>query len=296
MVGIATVDAGELGRWRLATVVSANRLRAREERARFRLIFGVLTAGGLVAAFGALALRRQRRELELSRRLAVAAVEREHETRLEHANRAATLGTFAMGIAHEISTPAAVIQGRAEQLLARADQASRVLGVVRAFLALARGAANTAESVVPAALVDGALHLVDHRLSKAGVVVERRVPSDLPVVQGDRRLLEHALTNLLLNASDASAPGGRVVVGVRPERERVIFEVLDDGSGISPEHAAHVMEPFFTTKAAGQGTGLGLAIASEIVRAHRGTLELVAREPRGTRAAISLPLSQQELR
>lgn len=304
VAGLAAVEAGELGRWGIAAVTSAERLRDRESRARTRVVFGVLAAGSLVAAFGALALKRQRRELELSRELAVAAVERDHEARLDQAGRAATLGTLAMGIAHEISTPAGVIQGRAEQMLARAsdersiaaaraiaDQANRITQVVKGFLDLARGDARAAELVEVAAHVHGATALVEHRFTKARVELRIDLPDDLPMLRGDARLLEHALTNLLLNSCDACAPGEDVVVVAHVLDDFLSIEVADDGAGISAEHVAHVMEPFFTTKEEGNGTGLGLAITSEIIRAHRGSLKLAPREPRGTTATIALPLS-----
>jgi two-component system, NtrC family, sensor kinase len=168
---------------------------------------------------------------------------------------------------------------------------------VRGFLALARGDASAgAESVEVGKLVDGAMELVEHRFTKARVNLVTDVPRELPALRGDRRLLEHALTNLLLNACDACAPGGTVEItaheGTRDDGQRALtLEVLDDGAGISPQHAAHVTEPFFTTKEAGQGTGLGLAITSEIVRAHRGQLSLAPRAPRGTRAALTFPLA-----
>jgi two-component system NtrC family sensor kinase len=314
VAGLAAIDAGDdLGRWGIATIVSAERLRDRDSRARTRLIFSVLGAGGLVAAFGALALRRQRRELELSRELAVAAIERENEARLDQAGRAATLGTLAMGIAHEISTPASVIHGRAEQLADRVaadersaaavraimDQSTRISQVVRGFLDLARGDSPRVTAAVPVdELIDGAFDLVEHRFTKARVQLLRDVAENLPVLRGDRRLLEHALTNLLLNACDACSAGGKVEISVRASDAdtRVTFVVLDDGVGISAQHAEHVLQPFFTTKGPGKGTGLGLAITTEIVRAHRGTLRLEPRAPRGTCAIITLPVTNGEAR
>jgi signal transduction histidine kinase len=69
--------------------------------------------------------------------------------------------------------------------------------------------------------------------------------------------------------------------------------VTDDGVGISAEHAARAMEPFFTTKADGSGTGLGLAIAAEIVKSHRGELTIAPSGGRGTRACIEIPMGTQ---
>lgn len=307
--GLAGIDGGRLGRWGIAVVTSAERLRDRDQRARYRLIFGVLFAGGLVATFGAVALRRQEKELQLARALAVADVERRGDERLEHASRAATLGTLALGIAHELSTPLSVIAGRADQLLARVgdderartsvrailDQTDRIAQVVRGFLGLARGRDLSARCVEPSDVVAGAAGLAGHRFSKAGVTLVTDVEPDLPALWGDPRLLEHALVNLLLNACDACDPGGRVAVcAAAANGSAVKFAVVDDGVGISAADAEHVTEPFFTTKSDGRGTGLGLAIALEIVKSHRGTLQLTVVAPRGTLATITIPVSAEE--
>lgn len=304
VAGLAAIDAGDLGHWDIAYVVSAKRLRDRDQRARLRLVLGVLAAGGLVMVFGALALRRQRRELELRHELAVAAVEQDHERRLDSANRAATLGTLAMGIAHELATPASVIRGRAEQLLGRTsndergvtalqaivDQANGITEVVRGFLDLARGDSPPSGEVKLVALIDSAFDLVEHRFTKARVSLSMStLPPDLPAVVGDSRLLEHALVNLLLNACDACDVGGSVVVVIAVAGNYIEISVADDGHGISPDDVAHVKRPFFTTKEIGKGTGLGLAVSTEIVRAHRGELRLAPRRPRGTIATIVLP-------
>jgi signal transduction histidine kinase len=98
--------------------------------------------------------------------------------------------------------------------------------------------------------------------------------------------------NLLLNACDACARGGRVEAVAVREGGRVVVTVTDDGRGITKEEAARATEPFFTTKAPGQGSGLGLAITHEIVKLHRGEISLAPASPRGTRATISLPVPE----
>jgi two-component system NtrC family sensor kinase len=301
--GLAHVDAGPLGRWAVAVVTSAERVRDRERRAKGRLVLGVLLAAGLVFAFGSAALRRQRRGLTLERELALAALARERDVELGTKSRAATLGTLAMGIAHEISTPLGVIAGRAEQLLpkvesdpraARAvqaiiDQAERIRRVIRAFLDVVRGGAPALGETPPAAVLEGALTLVEHRFAAAGVGLTLRIAPDLPAIRGDRPLLQQAVVNLLLNACDACARGGHVAATVAAEGDLVRFTVTDDGRGITAEEATRATEPFFTTTAPAHGSGLGLAIVNEIVKMHRGTLTLGPAEPRGTAASIALP-------
>jgi two-component system NtrC family sensor kinase len=307
MAGLAHVDAGALGRWGVVAVVTAARERDREKRAQVRLVLGVLVASALVLAFGGAALRRQRRELELARELAVAGVQRERDDDLARAARIATMGTFAMGVAHEVSTPLGVIMGRSEQLLARVqgdpraargaevilEQADRIQHIVRRFLDMARGGPPTLERSDPAEVVREAAASVEHRFAKGSVTLIRNIPSNLPAIQCDRALLEHAIVNLLLNACEACGPGGRVDVLARSDAERVAFVVTDDGVGISTENAARATEPFFTTKSDEGGTGLGLAIATEIAKNHRGELTISANGQRGTRASIVIPVAAQ---
>jgi two-component system, NtrC family, sensor kinase len=295
----ALAGLARAGDWGVATVATAERERDREQRARWRLVLAVSFAGGLVVAFGGAALGMQRKELGLERELAL--------TKLERASKAATLGTLAMGIAHEISTPLGIITGRAEQLVPKVaaderasrsvqtilEQSERIGQVIRAFLGLARGDSPPVRETETRAILSGAMTLCEHRFTQAGVALSADLGNGLPAVHGDQHLLEHAVVNLLLNACDACARGGQVTIRAAAEAKSLVITVDDDGAGISPADAASALEPFFTTKAAGSGTGLGLAIANEIVKSHRGTLRLAPREPRGTRATLSLPLPEQ---
>jgi signal transduction histidine kinase len=210
-------------------------------------------------------------------------------------------------VAHEISTPLGIIAGRAEQLIPRVatdersssgvrvilEQIDRIHRVIRGLLGLARGDRPTAEPVDSGVLVREAVSLVEHRFEKAGVQLATEVSSQLPVIHGDPRLLEHAVVNLLLNACDACAIGGMVkVAALADDSSRgVTITVVDDGPGISHADAGRVLEPFFSTKASGKGTGIGLAIVQEIVASHRGSLSLESVVPHGTRAVIHLPSS-----
>ncbi len=307
--GLATIDDGHNGRWGIVAIATAHRERDRELRAKWRLVLGVAVASGLVLAFGGIALRKQRNELLLERDLAVAAVQNERDERLARAMRAAVMGTFAMGIAHEVSTPLGVIVGRAEQLLGRVggdersercarvivEQADRIKILVRRFLDLARGGPPAFARVDSSIVVRGAIALVAHRFEKAGVRLAADVPSQMPLIQCDQPLLEHALVNLLLNACEACKPGNAVEIAARADGRTAAFVVTDDGSGITPEDAARATEPFFTTKGEGQGTGLGLAIASEIAKSHRGVLTIAPRSPRGTRASVEIPVASDEV-
>lgn len=306
VAALAMAEDGSLGSWVTAVVASASNERDRWDRARSRIFLGVLVPCGLIIAFGFVALRRQRREMALEKQLAVAALVQESDARLARASRAATTGTLAMGIAHEIATPLGIIVGRAEQLEARvgsdpkairavraiAEQATQINQVVRGFLDLARGNFPALRPTDPATVIRGAFRLVEHRFVAAQVVLILRLDEPLPPLAGDVRLLEHALVNLLLNACEASAVGSTVDVWVRAEDSHVDFVVEDKGVGIGHENIARATEPFFTTKP--EGSGLGLAIANEIVNIHRGTLVIEPRAEGGTRVRIRLPAGESE--
>ena len=304
LAGLSRIDAGTAGTWDIVAIASAERQRDREDWARRRLVLSVVTAAGLVLIFGGAAMRNQRKELVLERELALASIRQRRDERLERASKAAVMGTLAMGVAHEISTPLGVIAARAEQMMPKVvgderlsasvaailSQTDRINQVIRGLLGLARGDAPSTERIYPRNLIENAVTLVEHRFTKAGVRLIRRLDIDIPTVMGDPRLLEHAIINLLLNACDACEKGADVEIEVRRDGADVEIVVADSGSGISLADVGRALEPFFTTKAREGGTGLGLAIAHEIVASHRGSLVFSARRPRGTRAAIRLPI------
>lgn len=312
LVGLAslTTDAQEVF-W-VAAVATVYRARDREDAAGWRMVLAVLVAAGAMLLLGGAALWGQKRELRAQHSLLVEDARRRRDSELERASRAATIGTLAMGITHELSTPLGIITARAEQLQSKVtkdernlrsvrvilEQAERMSQIICGLLGLARGQHVAAKALTPQAVMNGAVSLVEHRFSEAGVPLRILRPQTDELLRGDQRLLEHALVNLLLNACDActAEPTGAcyVELALRIAEGKVIFQVLDTGAGISQEAAARAMEPFFTTKPAGQGSGLGLAIAHEIVKSHRGTLLIASRAEGGTCAEISLPLLPKE--
>lgn len=311
LAGLARVSSAQQRDWSVAVIATAQRVRDRELRALWRLLLGMVLASALVGGFGGLALRQQRRELELRHALDMNEAISVRDRRLVQADKLATLGALATGVAHEVSTPLGIIVGRAEQLIPRMEpesrshraalaileQAERISRIIRAFLSLARGGTPSLSHVEPAALARSALELVEHRFAQAEVGLKHRLEPNLPVVACDSALFEQVLVNLLLNGCDACAPGGTVELRVERDEGRVAFVVEDDGAGFSPEAAKQFLEPLFTTKAPGKGTGLGLTIASEIVKYHHGSLSF---EPgpssQGTRVRVDIAAVTEEHR
>src|SRR5262249_26308843 len=161
--GLSHVDAGPSGKWDVVAVASAERERDRELWARRRLVLSVVTAAGLGLAFGGGGRGEPGEGRRLGREGALATPPQRRDARLQRASKAAVMGTLAMGVAHEISTPLGVIAARAEQMRPRVAgderlsasvtailaQTDRISQVMRGLLGLARGDAPSAQRIDP---------------------------------------------------------------------------------------------------------------------------------------------------
>jgi signal transduction histidine kinase len=228
-------------------------------------------------------------------------------SQLLRAEKLATVGVLAAGIAHEVGTPLGVVRGRAEMLAARLgpangqsesarviveeiDRISRTLQELLDFSRLSPAAA--AEAML---LDDVATNLVEllafeARTRKVSVSVEMGAT---PPVAANPDQLKQVLVNLMLNALHACSAGGHVTLRARHDTQRrcALIEVVDDGAGIPDALRHRVFDPFFTTKKRGKGTGLGLTVAAQIVRNHGGEIDLDSVVGQGTRVTVSWPLA-----
>jgi signal transduction histidine kinase len=226
---------------------------------------------------------------------------------LVRAERLATAGQLASGIAHEVGNPLGAISGYAELARARlrdggpaalaqaAEFAERIAGesaridrIVRDLLDLARPSPPDVRPVQVRGPLDAALRLARAQPRFRAVEVTEDVPADLPPVLADEQRLAQVLLNLLLNAGDALAAAGAVRVSARVAGAAVELAVEDDGPGFAAADLPRIFEPFFTTKPAGQGTGLGLAICRGIVEALGGGIRADNAPGGGARVVLRL--------
>lgn len=207
---------------------------------------------------------------------------KEAEMQLQRADRLAAVGRLASGMAHEIRNPLASISGSVQLLLEGAslsDEDSRLMGIVLReadrlsklltdFLVFARPCRPEKKAIQVLELFGelGDILAADTRFKDVRLEIECVENAVLLV---DRHMLQQALWNLLLNASDAMGRGGRVCL-VFDRLGRVCVE--DSGSGIAPDVGDKIFDPFFSTKE--KGTGLGLATVFSIMEAHGGFIEL----------------------
>jgi two-component system, NtrC family, sensor kinase len=234
------------------------------------------------------------------------------ERRLAEAEKLATVGTLAAGLAHEIGAPLNVISGRAEMLLEQSEtspglarhlqsivaQSARITRTVRSLLDYARRPARHDDVVALDPVLDATLDLLDAECRKAGVVVERKSSVDA-WVRGDSDQLQQVMTNLILNALQAmdGQPGPHMItilVDQAPSStaaaDEVVVNVNDTGPGLSSDLDGRLFTPFATTKPS--GTGLGLVVARSIVQDHGGTLDGTTRTDgiRGACFTLRLPM------
>ncbi len=225
--------------------------------------------------------------------------------RLYRAERLATAGTLAAGLAHEIRNPLTAIRTGIQVVRDRDDtapDAAEVMGdvihevdridrLVSGLLLFARAPRAAREPVDLADVARRAALLVEPQARKAGITLATRLDG-ASRVEGDPGELEQVILNLLLNAVEAMTGPGEVELAVRAEPAlggaRAVLEVSDRGTGLPTELGDRVFDPFVTTKH--EGTGLGLPISFQIVRRHGGDLTLAGRPDGGAIARVSLPL------
>jgi signal transduction histidine kinase len=125
----------------------------------------------------------------------------------------------------------------------------------------------------------------------ASISVYKNYSPDIPPVNFDAELMERVILNLIINAAQASPPGGAVTVKTRLLENAAEIAVIDRGSGIDPKNLESIFNPFFTTKSS--GTGLGLAICSKIVDEHGGQITVESTPGEGSVFHVLLPLRRQ---
>jgi PAS domain S-box-containing protein len=234
---------------------------------------------------------------------------RDMEKQMAQQAKLAHLGRIAATMSHEINNPLAVIQSCGlwlEQYSSTCDTpdltevasdlmiaVERISSFVKQITGFVRESPVNITSTPLSQTLELAFRMVRARAANKNVSIKfgDTVAAD-EAVGHDPSRLSHAIINILANAVDAAADGGRNVwVSAKHEQNGVILNVEDDGPGVAPEIADRLFEPFATTKAFGHGTGLGLPLTREVVLQHGGSISLLPRESGGTLARLELPRS-----
>ena len=234
------------------------------------------------------------------------------EAEAARTRRLASLGVMASEVAHQVRSPLGGIELYASLLKETSEGdprrlAGEILSAVRRLHTTLSNLLSFAAEPTLAGDVLSVSRLMKDLIQDCMPLfndplwsVVFNIQPDLPPILGDRGLLVQALLNLLVNAREAMADGGRVQVKVQLSpfstlngqiHRAVEIKVIDEGCGIPPEHRERIFDPFFTTKR--QGTGLGLAFTHKIISAHRGSIDVAAGTEGGCEFTVRLPAAEE---
>jgi signal transduction histidine kinase len=221
------------------------------------------------------------------------------------ADRLQSVATLAAGFAHEVRNPLGIIrssaEGLADELAEKGDagaialsrdmveEVDRLNQLITQFLDFASPTGESAwQPVNVAETLLGVLSLARKDLEAKRIDVRRDFDDSAPPIQANGKSLKQVFLNVLLNAKDATDPGGSITLSTRVRRGRLTVAFEDTGHGIAEADLKSVFDPFFTTKPS--GTGLGLSISRNIIRQFNGDMEIKSQKEHGTTVEIRFPI------
>ncbi|MHC4675546.1 MAG: sensor histidine kinase, partial [Planctomycetota bacterium] len=227
------------------------------------------------------------------------------QNQLRHADRLATIGQLAAGVAHELNEPLGNILGFAQLAQKQSDLPGQVADdlenivttslhareIVRKLMLFARQTPPQKTEVNLNTIVEDGMYFLESRCSKNGVEVIRKLSPQIPEITADPSQLNQVLVNLVVNAIQAMPEGGTLTISTNTSDNHVILSVQDNGIGMSEKMREQIFIPFFTTKDINEGTGLGLPVVHGIINSHGGTISVESTPGQGTRFEISLPVT-----
>jgi PAS domain S-box-containing protein len=238
---------------------------------------------------------------------------RNTQAEFAHMTRVMTMGELTASIAHEVNQPLGAIVtsaaagarwlatkppqlDKARRALDRiANDGKRAAEVIRRIRMLMKRQAPRKEWLDINETILEVMALAQYQLRRSEILAATRLGHDLPLVRCDRVQLQQVLLNLIINAIEAmngikERSRELTIVSALERPDTVSVEVRDTGTGLDPEHAPHLFEPFYTTKA--EGLGIGLSISRSILEAHGGRLSAAANPPHGTVFSFSVPVNE----
>jgi len=233
---------------------------------------------------------------------------RRTQAQLIHAEKLASLGRMAAGVAHEINNPLTGIVTFAHLMLKRVpqesqeredleviiEQADRCSRIIKGLLGFARATAVQKSPTDINEVLNRSIQMVSSKADFHNIKFNINLTDNLTPVIADPSQLQQVFLNILVNAGDAMDGRGTITISTRKvfedEKPFVEIEFTDTGPGISEENMGKIFEPFFSTKPVGKGTGLGLAVSHGIIQEHKGKIFVKSEPGHGASFFIRLPL------
>jgi signal transduction histidine kinase len=228
------------------------------------------------------------------------------QEQLRHADRLATIGKLAAGIAHELNEPLTGILGFSELLkefpgmppqplsdIKRIESAAlHGREVVRKLLLFARQISPRQSMVNINRVVQDVVSFLGGRCRQQNIRTRTQLDDALPEISADESQIRQVIMNLLVNALQAMENGGRLTITTKFSQRRIIISVRDTGTGIADEIKDKIFLPFFTTKEVHMGTGIGLSVVHGIVKSHAGGIDALSAPGGGTEFRVWLPVKR----
>lgn len=238
------------------------------------------------------------------------------QAQLIQASKMSGLGSLASGVAHEINNPLTGVLNNVqlikmsiaqdknfdpdefkELLDSMEESAQRCVNITRALLDFGRPSKGVLQNSAIKDMIGRVLILVRHQLEMGDIKITRDIESNLPEIKCDPQLLQQAIFDIISNArwaiqKKSKEEGGIITIKARynPDKDKVDICISDTGIGIPQENLKRLFEPFFTTKGVGEGAGLGLFMVYNIIKEHKGNIEVESEPNQGTTFKISLPV------
>jgi two-component system NtrC family sensor kinase len=238
----------------------------------------------------------------------------ETEDRLLHSEKQASIGRLAAGVAHQMNNPLTGVLTYTRMLLRRKDIGDEIRSdlqtiaestemlrkIVKGLLDFSRQTKLDKEPIDINRLICTAISLMEHPALVRGVSIKFNPSENLPMLTLDRNQLQSVLLNMIINALDATEPGGNINIytatGLSASdtgQKGVEISIADTGCGIPAEDLDKLFDPFFTKKDMSQATGLGLSVSFGIIQRHGGTIRVQSEVGKGTRFFIWLPIESE---
>ena len=240
-------------------------------------------------------------------------IKRENEKVALIAEKRASVGLLAAGVAHEINNPMNTLGFYADDLLELMEtkdinelkrtgvfkeyllnireQIKRCTDIVQSLLTFSREVEPRIKNVYLPDVINIVLKLVKYPISKQSIELEL-IWDEVPFVLADESQMQQVILNLVTNSLHAMPDGGKLTIKLFPHGDMLCIEIIDTGTGIEEENFKHIFDPFFTTKSLGNGTGLGLPIIQTIIERYGGFIDLKNNEAEGVTVKVCVPAAK----
>lgn len=242
-------------------------------------------------------------------------IKRENDKVALIAEKRASVGLLAAGVAHEINNPMNILGFYADDLLDLMEtedinelkktgvfkdyllnireQIKRCTDIVQSLLTFSKEVEPQIKNVYIPDVINIVLKLVKYPISKQNIKLELIWDESIPCVLADESQMQQVILNLVTNSLHAMPEGGKLIIKLSSSDNMLCIDIIDTGTGIKDEDFKHIFNPFFTTKPLGNGTGLGLPIIQTIVEQCGGHIDLKNNKESGVTANICIPTSNE---